>query len=83
MGEFLIQGRKTISGTHNVPGNKNAALPMIAASLLTAEPVTLTNVPDIADVDAMLEAAKNFGTVIIRDKSAATVTLTTKRIRTA
>lgn len=83
MGEFLIQGRKTISGTHNVPGNKNAALPMIAASLLTAEPVTLTNVPNIDDVDAMLEAAKNFGTIVIRDKSAATVTLTTKRIRTA
>ena len=83
MSEFLIQGRKTISGSHTVPGNKNAALPMIAASLLTPESVTLTNVPDIADVDAMLEAAKSFGTHVVRDKSAATVTLTTKRVRSA
>ena len=50
-----IQGGKTISGVHAVPGNKNAVLPMIAASLLTAEPVTITNVPAISDVSTKVE----------------------------
>ena len=35
MGTFQITGRKAVGGVHRVPGNKNAALPMIAASLLT------------------------------------------------
>ena len=61
MSHLIIQGRRTVSGTHRVSGNKNAALPMIAASLLTAEPVTLANVPDISDVRVMLEALKAFG----------------------
>ena len=61
MAKLTIQGRKTISGMHRVSGNKNAALPMIAASLLTSEQVTISNLPDIADVASMLEAAKHFG----------------------
>ena len=46
MARLIIRGGNTISGTHRVSGNKNAALPMIAASLLTSEPVTIANVPD-------------------------------------
>ena len=61
MGTFTIKGRKAISGTHRVPGNKTAALPMVAAALLTSEPVVLTNMPDIADVRNMLVCAKAFG----------------------
>ena len=83
MGRFVIQGRRTVSGTHRVSGNKNAALPMIAAALLSSEPVTLTNVPDIADVETMLEAAKTFGAKVVRDRSAATVTISTPRLRSA
>lgn len=83
MGAFIIQGRKVISGTHAVSGNKNAALPMIAAALMTSEPVTLTNVPDIADVESMLQAAKGFGTTVVRDRAAGTVTLTTAKLRSA
>ena len=64
MSHLVIQGRRTVSGTHRVSGNKNAALPMIAASLLTAEPVTLTNVPDISDVRVMLEALRAFGSSV-------------------
>jgi len=66
-----------------VPGNKNAALPMIAASLLTAEPVTLENVPDIADVASMVEVAKSFGVKAHRDAAAGTVTLSASALRTA
>lgn len=83
MGAFIIQGRKVISGTHAVSGNKNAALPMIAAALMTSEPVTLTNMPDIADVESMLQAAKGFGTTVVRDRAAGTVTLTTAKLRSA
>ena len=83
MSKFVIQGGKTISGTHRVSGNKNAALPMIAASLLSAEPVTLRNVPDIADVAAMLEAAKTFGAKVSRDAKEGTVVLATPKVKTA
>lgn len=78
-----IQGGKTISGVHAVPGNKNAVLPMIAASLLTAEPVTLTNVPAISDVTTMLDAARSFGTKVTRDVKAGTVTLVSPKLKTA
>lgn len=78
-----IQGGKTISGIHAVPGNKNAVLPMIAASLLTSEPVTLTNVPAISDVVTMLEAARSFGTKVTRDLKSGTVTLITPKLKTA
>ena len=83
MSRFVIQGRRTISGTHRVSGNKNAALPMIAASLLTPEPVTICNIPDIADVAAMLDAAKSFGAKVTRDAKAGTVTLCTPKVKTA
>ena len=69
MAELTIEGRKILTGTHRVSGNKNAALPMIAASLLTREPVTLENLPAIADVEAMLEAAKFFGVKIRRESA--------------
>ena len=51
---FIIHGGRPISGVHRAAGNKNAALPMLAAALLTDEPVTLTNLPLIADVRTML-----------------------------
>ena len=81
MGRFVIQGGRTVSGRHEVSGNKNAVLPMIAASLLTSQPVTLTNVPDILDVETMLEAAKGFGAKVTRDRAAKTATMVTPRLR--
>ena len=83
MSKLVIQGGETISGTHAVSGNKNAALPMIAAALLSSEPVVLTNVPEIADVAIMLEAAKSFGAKVVRDLKAHAVTLTTPKLKTA
>ena len=56
---------------------------MIAAALLTSEPVTLTNVPDIADVALMLEVAKSFGVKVSRDAKTDRVTLTAAKVRTA
>ena len=83
MSRLVISGSKRLSGTHHVSGNKNAALPMIAASLLSSEPVTLTNVPDIADVELMLEVAKGFGVKVTRSPKNRSVTLVAAKIRTA
>ena len=83
MSKLLLQGGRTIAGTHAVSGNKNAVLPMIAASLLTAEPVTLLNVPEISDVSGMLDAAKSFGAKVVRDLKEHKVTLTTPKLKTA
>jgi UDP-N-acetylglucosamine 1-carboxyvinyltransferase len=52
---FLIEGGMPLSGTVRPAGNKNAALPILAACLLTADPVTLENVPRIRDVEEMIE----------------------------
>ena len=82
MSRLVISGSKRLSGTHRVSGNKNAALPMIAASLLSSEPVTLTNVPDIADVELMLEVAKGFGVKVTRSTKNRSVTLFAAKIRT-
>ena len=81
MGRFEIAGGRVVGGVHRVPGNKNAALPMIAAALLTSEAVTLENVPDIADVASMLECARRFGAAVTRQ--ADTVTIRAQRLKTA
>src|SRR4051812_43204212 len=55
MEKFLIDGGAPLSGTVVPAGNKNAALPCIAASALTADEVVVRNVPRIRDVQAMLD----------------------------
>ncbi|MDR0307646.1 MAG: UDP-N-acetylglucosamine 1-carboxyvinyltransferase [Chitinispirillales bacterium] len=61
MGSFIVEGGRKLSGTISVTGNKNEALPVIAAALLTDKPVSLLNVPDIGDVRSMLEIASLLG----------------------
>jgi len=58
---FVIEGSRRLSGTIRAAGNKNGALPIIAACLLADGPVTLTNVPRIRDVDTMLELLADLG----------------------
>jgi UDP-N-acetylglucosamine 1-carboxyvinyltransferase len=58
---FSIEGSRPLSGTIRVAGNKNGALPILAATLLTSEPVTLANVPRIRDVDTMLDLLSDLG----------------------
>ncbi len=58
---FAIEGSRPLSGSIRVAGNKNGALPILAATLLTAEPVSLTNVPRIRDVDTMLDLLSDLG----------------------
>ena len=58
---FLIEGCQPLSGTITPAGNKNAALPILAACLLTGEPVILENVPHIRDVEEMIELIAALG----------------------
>jgi UDP-N-acetylglucosamine 1-carboxyvinyltransferase len=58
---FVIDGGAPLSGTVRPAGNKNAALPMMAACVLSSEPVTLDNVPRIRDVEAMLDLLCDLG----------------------
>ena len=81
MARLVIKGRTALSGTHSISGNKNAALPMIAAALLTSDPVTLENVPDISDVADMLSAARTLGVRVARNKTRRTVALCAGRLR--
>jgi UDP-N-acetylglucosamine 1-carboxyvinyltransferase len=61
MEAFVIEGGRRLSGTIKAAGNKNGALPILAATLLTTEPVTLMNVPRIRDVETMLELLADVG----------------------
>lgn len=80
MAELRIRGGVPLSGTHHVPGNKNAALPMIAAALLTAEPVTLRNLPDIQDVRVMLQGVESLGAKVTYDPTQRTAQITATAI---
>jgi UDP-N-acetylglucosamine 1-carboxyvinyltransferase len=61
MQSFVIEGGRPLSGTVRAAGNKNGALPILAACLLTDEPVRLSNVPRIRDVETMTELLADVG----------------------
>ncbi|PKO59140.1 MAG: UDP-N-acetylglucosamine 1-carboxyvinyltransferase [Betaproteobacteria bacterium HGW-Betaproteobacteria-18] len=61
MDKLLIRGGRPLHGTVPISGAKNAALPELCAALLTAEPVTLRNVPHLQDVATMLKLIRNMG----------------------
>lgn len=64
MEQFVIEGGHPISGTIKAGGNKNAAIKMIPACLLTDEPVTLHNMPDIGDVRTTLDIMRQLGAAV-------------------
>lgn len=79
MPKFIVHGGKKLHGEVQVGGSKNAALPILAATLLTQERCILKNVPDIEDVHTMLAILKTFGSEIeFRNH---TVSIQTKKIR--
>jgi UDP-N-acetylglucosamine 1-carboxyvinyltransferase len=66
MEKFVIDGGVPLSGTITPAGNKNAALPILAACVLTQDEVVLHNVPQIRDVEAMLELLEGIGVRVER-----------------
>ena len=81
----MLQGMRIVGGTQlngeiAISGAKNLALPALVATILTAEPVTLRNVPNLADVKSLLELLDCFGTEI-NYKDIHTITLSTRNIK--
>ncbi len=71
MYQYIIEGGHPVKGTVRASGNKNAALPCIAAALMASEPVTLRNIPEIEDVSVMLDICRALGAGVERlDKNA-------------
>jgi UDP-N-acetylglucosamine 1-carboxyvinyltransferase len=69
MDKLLIRGGRRLEGEVTISGAKNAALPELCAALLTAEPVLLTNVPRLQDVNTMLKLLRNMGVAAERSEA--------------
>ena len=67
MDRLVIRGGRRIEGSVQISGAKNAALPQIAAALLSSEPLELWNVPEVTDVNTMLALMREFGVVATRE----------------
>ena len=75
MADLIVTGGKALSGTITPSGNKNSALPILCATLLTDAPVRLLNVPAITDVDKLVAFFSEQGSRITWDKAAGTMLL--------
>lgn len=73
MDKLVITGGQRLQGEVRISGAKNAALPILCAALLTAEPLTLTNVPVLHDIQTMLKLLAQMGVKVTQD--GATITL--------
>lgn len=80
MAKFKINGGNPLNGEVDAAGNKNAVLKMIPATLLTSEPVTLTNVPAISDVRVMLNIMEKLGTKVTYEEDTKRLTLHTPEL---
>ena len=64
---FQIRGGKKLSGEITPQGAKNEALQILCAVLLTSEPVRISNIPDIKDVNRLIEILQDFGVKVIKN----------------
>ena len=67
MESFIIEGGHPLSGTITPQGAKNEALEVIAATLLTSEPVRISNIPDILDVNNLIKLLSDMGVNVVRN----------------
>lgn len=75
MANLIVHGGTPLSGTITPSGNKNAVLPILCATLLTNEPVTLSNVPAITDIEKLVAFFRELGSRIDWDREAKTMAL--------
>ena len=64
MAHYMIKGGTSLVGEVEIAGAKNAALPIIAASVMTNETVIIDNVPDVSDIRALLDAIRSIGAYV-------------------
>lgn len=68
MQKFRVYGQSCLKGTVEISGAKNAALPILFAAILATEPVTLTNVPDLKDIETTIKILRKLGVVVERNE---------------
>lgn len=68
MQKFRVYGQSCLKGTVEISGAKNAALPILFAAILATEPVTLSNVPDLKDIETTLKILRQLGVVVTRNE---------------
>ncbi len=73
MDRFQVEGPTRLAGEVPTSGAKNAALPCLAATLLTAQPVRLTNVPEVRDIRTMQKLLQHIGVFLASERDAVTV----------
>ncbi len=66
MDKLIVEGGHLLSGTVNISGSKNASLPILAASILTDEPVRISRVPDVSDTNYMIQILSQLGASVER-----------------
>lgn len=79
MDKILVHGGKTLSGSVKISGSKNSALPILAAALLTKEPVIIHHVPDLSDIHYMLQILASLGAEV--ERASGTVTIKAEKIK--
>jgi UDP-N-acetylglucosamine 1-carboxyvinyltransferase len=73
MDNFIVQGGKAVKGTVRISGSKNAALPVLAATMLTREKCEITNVPDLMDIKSTFNLLNYMGKKCVFDQNVFTV----------
>lgn len=81
MADLIVNGGKPLSGSVMPSGNKNSVLPILCATLLTDDPVELRNVPDITDLDKLVQFLRACGSAIDWDRAAGTMRIDHSAIR--
>lgn len=81
MDKLIVHGGATLKGSINISGSKNASLPILAASLLTAEPCIIRRVPDVSDTNYMIQILSALGADV--ERSSGTVRITCEEIMDA
>ncbi len=77
MKKYLIEGGNELEGTIRISGSKNVVTKAVIAACLTSEPVTLKNVPEISDIQALLEVIESIGGIVDRRDGEVTITVPT------
>jgi UDP-N-acetylglucosamine 1-carboxyvinyltransferase len=80
MDKILVHGGKRLSGSVRISGSKNSALPILAATLLTKEPCVISNVPDLSDINYMLQILSHLGADV--ERASGTVRVHAEKIKT-
>lgn len=82
MDKIAVTGGKALHGSIPISGSKNACLPLMTAALLTDQPVTFTNVPNLADIGTLSELLTSLGATVAREPEDNRLTIRAERLRT-